>query len=445
MTETPPHRKQLRSQLWVFTRRFLAQEAYGGLALFSAAVIAMVWANSPWSDTYFNLWHTSAGFGIGNFAFNLDLGYWVNDVLMAVFFFVIGMEIKREITVGELSTMKQAAFPVIGAVGGMIVPIIIYSSLNLQPGGESRGFGIPMATDIAFALGFILLVGRRAPLSLKIFLVSLAVIDDLGAILVIAIFYGESLQFAFLGYAAMIFVALLLLNRFGIKKLWPYLLLGIPLWIFVNESGIHATIAGILLAITIPVKSKISSEQFVQACNYEIGLFNRKDKEREGILLHEEQIDSLEMLGSSFEAVQSPMARLERAWHPITSFVVMPLFALANAGIQISGLNSPFITPITLGIVLGLMLGKPIGITGATWLAHRLGWAKKPNAISWQHIFGAGILGGVGFTMSIFITNLSFTELAITSMAKLFILCSSLIMGIVGVVYLLRMSTPSKH
>lgn len=444
MAEIPPHRYQLRSQFVLFTRRFLAQEAYGGLALFAAAVLAMIWANSPWSESYFNLWNTSAGFEIGNLAFNMDLGHWVNDVFMALFFFVIGMEIKREITVGELSTMKQAAFPVIAAVGGMIVPVLIYFSCNIQPDGEIRGFGIPMATDIAFALGFILLVGKRAPLSLKIFLVSLAVIDDLGAILVIALFYGESLQFAFLGYAAIVLIALFLLNRLGIKKLWPYLILGIVLWIFVHQSGIHATIAGVLLAMTIPVRSKISSEQFVQICKYEIDIFNKKDKERKGILLNEEQVDSLEMLGSSYEAVRNPLVRLEKAWHPISSFIVMPVFALANAGIQISGLSSPFITPVTLGIVLGLMLGKPIGITGATYLAHRLGWAKKPNAISWNHVFGASLLGGVGFTMSIFITKLSFADPASISMAKLFILCSSLIMGIVGVLYLMRTGSSRK-
>ncbi len=443
MTEIPSHRYQLRSQFWLFTRRFLAQEAYGGLILFVAAVLAMIWANSPWSESYFNLWHTSAGFEIGNLAFNMDLGHWVNDVLMAFFFFVIGMEIKREITVGELSTVKQAAFPVIAAFGGMIVPVIIYSSLNMQPGGEPHGFGIPMATDIAFALGFILLAGKRAPLSLKIFLVSLAVIDDLGAILVIAVFYGEALQFAFLGYATLVMVALFALNRLGIKKLWPYLLLGIALWICIHQSGIHATIAGVLLAMTLPVRSKISSEQFVQICRYELDNFIERDKERKSILLNEEQVDAVEMLASSYEAVRNPLVRLEKAWHPISSFIVMPVFALANAGIQISGLSSQFITPVTLGIVLGLMLGKPIGITSATYIAHRLGWAKKPNAISWKHVFGAGILGGVGFTMSIFITQLSFEDPATTSMAKLFILCSSLIMGVIGVLYLMR-TGPSK-
>jgi len=267
----------------------------------------------------------------------------------------------------------------------------------------------------------------------------------LGAILIIALFYGESLQFAFIGYAALVIVALFLLNRLGIKKLWPYLLLGIVLWICIHQSGIHATIAGVLLAVTIPVRSKISSEQFVQICKYEIDFFAEKDKKREGILLNEEQVNSVEMLASSYEAVRNPLVRLERAWHPISSFIVMPVFALANAGIQISGLSSPFITPVTLGIVLGLMLGKPIGITGATYLAHRLGWAKKPNAISWRHVFGAGVLGGVGFTMSIFITQLSFTDPATISMAKLFILCSSLTMGIIGVLYLIRAGSPGKR
>ncbi len=426
-----------KAHIFVVVENFLAREAHSGFFLFGAALIAMLLANSAWSSSYFDVWHTPLGLAIGERSLSMDLGRWINDGLMALFFLVIGLEIKRELLVGELSSLRKAAFPIVGAVGGMIVPVLFYTAMNLQAGGQLSGFGIPMATDIAFVLGFLLLLGKRVPLSLKIFIVSLAVIDDLGAVLIIAMFYTGSLDLPALGYAAATLVALIMLNRFGIKKLVPYLLLGILLWFWVEASGIHATIAGILLAVVIPVRSRISSERFLDISRYELDAFDKHEISRKNMLLTDQQQDSLESLEDAYEAVQNPLVRLERSLLPISAFFVMPLFALANAGVQISGMSFTLLSPVSMGILLGLVVGKPLGIVGATYIAWRLGWVQKPASLSWQHIIGAGILGGVGFTMSIFITQLAFEDPSTIALSKLFIVASSLVMGIVGVVYLL--------
>jgi NhaA family Na+:H+ antiporter len=427
---------QTKAQFFVIINNFLSKEAYSGLALFSAALIAMVWANTPWSSTYFDFWHTPIGLEIGNHIIDLELHQWITDGLMAIFFFVIGLEIKRELIVGELSSKRKAAFPFIAAIGGMLVPFLFYISVNLQQDGQISGFGIPMATDIAFVLGFILILGKRVPIALKVFIVTLAVVDDLGAVILIASFYTESLNPAFIGFVALILAALILLNRLGIKELMPYLLLGVALWFFMEGSGIHATIAGVLLALTIPVHSKISTKQFLSICNFAASEIKKGESDRKNILLTPEQQDSLEYMSDSYNAVQSPLVRLEHRLLPFSSFIVMPVFALANAGIQISGINQPIFTPMTLGILLGLILGKPIGIIGATYIGYRLGWIKKPSSCTWKHIIGAGILGGVGFTMSMFITNLAFDNADTMALAKLIIVACSLIMGVAGVMYL---------
>jgi NhaA family Na+:H+ antiporter len=355
---------------------------------------------------------------------------------MALFFLLIGLEIKRELMVGELSSLRKAAFPLVAAVGGVVVPVLFYLAVNLQQDGQLSGFGIPMATDIAFALGFLLLLGSRVPLTLKIFLTSLAVFDDLAAVILIALFYTSSIDLPSLGYAAATLVALVLLNRLGVKKLVPYLLLGILLWFWIEASGIHATIAGILLALTIPVGSRISGERFLDISRYELDAFGKHETNRKNILLTPEQQDSLEAIEDAYEAVQNPLVRLEHRLHPISAFFIIPLFAFANAGVQIAGGAFQLLSPVSLGIVLGLTLGKPLGIIGITYLTERLGWVQKPSSLSWKHIIGAGILGGVGFTMSIFITQLAFEDAAIIASAKLFIVACSLGMGIIGVLYL---------
>ena len=426
-----------KAHIFVVVENFLAREAHSGFLLFGAALIAMLLANSAWSSSYFDVWHTPLSLAIGERSLSMDLGHWINNGLMALFFLVIGLEIKRELLVGELSSLRKAAFPIVGAVGGMIVPALFYIVANIQAGGQLSGFGIPMATDIAFVLGFLLLLGKRVPLSLKIFIVSLAVIDDLGAVLIIAVFYTGSLDLPALGYAAATLAALVMLNRFGIKKLVPYLLLGVLLWFWVEASGIHATIAGILLAAVIPVRSRISGERFLDISRYELEAFDKHEINRKNMLLTDQQQDSLESLEDAYEAVQNPLVRLERRLQPISAFFVMPLFALANAGVQISGASFTLLSPVSLGILLGLVAGKPLGIVGATYIAWRLGWVQKPASLSWQHIIGAGILGGVGFTMSIFITQLAFDDPSTIALSKLIIVVSSLVMGIVGVVYLL--------
>jgi len=431
-------RDKTKSHVFVVIENFLAKEAYSGFLLFGAALLAMILANSPWSDSYFDLWHTSGGLSIGDHKLEMDLSHWVNDGLMAIFFLLIGLEIKRELVVGELSTLRKAAFPLVGALGGMLVPVLFYLLVNRQSGGDISGFGIPMATDIAFALGVLLLLGNRIPSALKVFLVSLAVVDDLGAIILIAVFYTSSLDLAALGYAGITLVGLIMLNRTGINEILPYLVLGIVLWFWVWESGIHPTIAGVLLAITIPVRARIDSNRFLDICRGELNSFDRSGFNRKDMLLTSEQQDSLEKLEDAYEAVQNPLVRLEHRIHPISAFIAMPIFALANAGVQISGLSSSVFNSVSLGIVLGLVVGKPLGIVGATYFAARMGWVQKPAAISWKHIFGAAMLGGVGFTMSIFIAYLAFEDADLVSSAKIFILASSLIMGIIGALYLLR-------
>jgi NhaA family Na+:H+ antiporter len=438
MAKINDNKYNTRPRISVVIENFLAKESLSGVFLFGAALIAMIWANSFLSATYFDLWNTHVSLNIGSHAIDMSLGHWINDGLMALFFLLIGLEIKREIMVGELSSLRQAAFPVVAAVGGVALPALFYILVNLQQGGQMSGFAIPMATDIAFVLGFLLILGSRVPLSLKIFITSIAVVDDLVAIAVIAIFYTGSIDFASLGYAAIVIAALILMNRTGIKKLMPYLLLGGVLWFFVEASGIHATIAGVALALTIPVRSRITGDQFLNVCRIELTQFKQEESNRKSILLTSRQQDALEEVQDAYDAVQNPLVRLEHQLHPFSAFIVMPIFALANAGVQISGVQFSILQPVSLGIILGFVFGKPLGIIGITYLAARFGWVKKPESLSWKHIIGAGMLCGVGFTMSIFITNLAFEDAAMISLAKLTIVACSLLMGIAGVFYLWR-------
>lgn len=438
MAKVCDNKYNTKTRFSVVIENFLAKESLSGTFLFGAALIAMVWANSFLAGAYFDLWNIHISLGIGSHAIDMSLGHWINDGLMALFFLLIGLEIKREMMVGELSSLRQAAFPVVAAIGGVTLPAIFYILINLQQGGQMSGFAIPMATDIAFVLGFLLILGSRVPLSLKIFITSIAVVDDLVAIAVIAIFYTGSIDFASLGYAAIVIAALVVMNRTGIKKLLPYLMLGIVLWFFVQASGIHATIAGVALALTIPVRSRISGSQFLNVCSVELADFKQEEDNSESILLTSRQQDALEEVQDAYDAVQNPLVRLEHQLHPFSAFIVMPIFALANAGVQISGVEFSILQPVTLGIIVGLVFGKPLGIIGFTYLASRFGWVKKPDTLSWKHIIGAGLLCGVGFTMSVFITNLAFEDAAMISLAKLAIVACSLLMGIIGVLYLRR-------
>lgn len=424
-------RSYIRPALGTF-QYFLREEAFSGILLLLATALALIWANSAWGSHYDTLWQTKVGFNAGSFSLSKPLILWINDGLMAVFFFVVGLEIKREIQVGELSRPRQALFPIVAAFGGMLVPALIYISFNYG-GAAEHGWGIPMATDIAFALGILSLMGKRAPLGLKIFLTAVAIVDDIGAVLVIAMFYSGSLQTGALLAAGVIFLLLILLNRLKVRSPLPYAFLGAFLWLAVLQSGVHATVAGVLLATTIPSKQRINSQGFVRDSRAYLDSFEKADAPGPDILPNKEQRAALHALETVAESVSSPLQRLEHAMHPWVALAIMPVFALANAGVALSGVGLASLFQVeSAGIIFGLVFGKQIGITGFTWLGSRLGWISKPAGISWRQIYGASWLAGIGFTMSLFITSLAFSQVELIAQAKVSILLASLISAIGG-------------
>lgn len=416
---------------------FFRSEAAGGILLFVCAILAMIVANSPLSHYYFEFRELDFGIKFGEYFIGMSLHHWLNDVFMSVFFLVVGLEIKREFLFGELVGFKKAAFPVLAALGGMIIPGIIYFGLNIGTPSQN-GFGIPMATDIAFALGVMMLLGKRVPAALKVFLVTLAVADDLGAIIVIGVFYTSNFSFAYFIASIVIFGILVLLNRKDVRSLTPYLIIGVFLWLTVHSAGIHATIAAVALAFTIPVKPKDDGKQFLgKVSSSFMPLFLAKDKERDSILLDHAQLDVLNSIIKGSKNVQNPLLRLEHALQPWSNFLIMPLFGFANAGVKI-GENINFgVDHIMLGIILGLVIGKPIGILIFTFLCHKLNIAQKPSSVSWINILGAGMLAGIGFTMSIFVSNLAFSNPLSTDLSKLSILIASSLAGILGSLFLI--------
>lgn len=366
-------------------RRFLSSEAAGGVVLMVVAAIALVVANSPGADAYFDTLNAYVG--------GLSVLHWINDGLMAVFFLLVGLEIKREMLDGQLSTWSRRVLPGIAAAGGMLVPALIYVVLNSGSPETLRGWAIPAATDIAFALGVISLLGKRVPGSLKIFLATLAILDDLGAVVIIAVFYTAELSGLYLGLAGVTVAALFALNRFGVKTLAPYLVLGAVLWWFVLRSGVHATLAGVLLAQTIPI-TRTPTEP---------------------------------------ESATSPLHRLEHAIAPLVAFAIVPVFGFANAGVSFAGTSAAaLLVPLPLGIAAGLFLGKQIGVFGLSWVAIRLNWADLPAGASWPQLYGVALLCGIGFTMSLFIGLLAFDDPAIQEAAKLGVLMGSLLSGVTG-------------
>ncbi|WP_110581418.1 sodium/proton antiporter NhaA [Helicobacter cinaedi] len=417
---------------------FIRAESFSGIFLFFCAVSAMIVANSPFADVYKNFWEQPFGFSFAGHFYGFSIHDWINDVLMSVFFLMVGLEIKRELLFGDLSGFAKAAFPVIGAIGGMVVPGVIYYVMNANT-PSYHGFGIPMATDIAFALGVILLLGKRVPLALKVFLVTLAVADDLGAIAVIAVFYPspEGLHFAYLFAAFGIVAFLVVLNRFGVRRLDVYLGVGIILWFCVHHGGIHATIAAVALAFCIPVKPKIQSKDFIEVVRQLMQVFVDKEKERKNILLDTEQMSAINELSHDFTKVQNPLLRLEHALQPSCAYFIMPLFAFANAGVNIQAEVNFNIDHIMLGIILGLVVGKPLGILGLTFVCEKLKIASRPEGVTWSHMFGAGMLAGIGFTMSMFVGNLAFDDPSSADVAKVAILLASSIAGVVGSMFLL--------
>ena len=414
-------------------QKFINKEALSGILLFVATVAAVIVANSSLGQAYYDLWHLPLGLNIGEIEVSMTLTYWIDDALMALFFLMVGLEIKREMLIGELSTVKKASFPLIAAVGGMAVPALIYVAFNPS---NPLGFGVPMATDIAFALGILMLLGKRVNPALKLFLVALAVVDDLGAVLVVATVYTSEIQSQYFLHAGIIYALIWILNKRGVTNLLPYLLLGIALWVYIHAIGIHATIAGVLLAFAIPIGSKIDEKEFIDDTRQSIDDFE-KNMDPVPVLNHH-QIDALETIGYGYDKVQNPLVRLEHNLHGLSAFFIMPLFAFSNAGVLIDFSTVYANLPIVLGVVVGLVIGKPVGILGFTYLAHKFKLVQKPDSISWSEILAVGFIAGIGFTMSIFITHLAFLSEEVISAVKLGVFGASFVAAVIGVILLLR-------
>ncbi len=409
---------------------FFQQEAMGGILLLLTAVAALVWSNLA-AASYRTFWHQEFTLTFGASSLGFPLIEWINDGLMAVFFLLVGLEIKREVRGGELSGARQAALPIFAALGGMVVPAALFALLN---GGQPslRGWGIPMATDIAFALGVLALLGSRVPVSVKVFLSALAIADDLGAVLVIALFYSGGIAWAWLGGAMALFGLMLALNRLGIRHLGVYGALFVFLWFAFHHSGIHATVAGVLAAFAIPGRSRIDRPVFVRRTRSLLDEFENSGSD--DLFLSDNQDDALRGIERNCERVATPLQRLEHMLHPFVALGVMPVFALANAGIVLgadamAGLGS---NRIAMGVLLGLLVGKPLGIMGACWLVLKFKIADLPRGADMRHLAGASLLGGIGFTMSLFIAGLAFGEGPMLQDAKVGILSASLLSGLLG-------------
>ncbi|NLV17175.1 MAG: Na+/H+ antiporter NhaA [Syntrophomonadaceae bacterium] len=426
---------QPRWQVFKPVSKFIEKGMAGSLLLLLATVIALTWANSPYADSYYGLWNTNIVIGIGDYQFAAALGHWINDGLMAIFFLVIGLEVKREFLVGELSTPQKATLPIVAALGGMIVPALIYTIFNFS-GTGAHGWGIPMATDIAFALGCVMALGRLIPLSLKVFLLALAVVDDLGAILVIAFFYTDKINLMGLAASAIVLSVLWMLNKRGVRRTYPFVILGILLWVTVLLSGVHATIAGVLLALTIPARARYGKELFKDKTSSLITSI--PDKDFDIMLVDETEKRIISQLKHAVDNIETPLQKLEDALQPFASYFIIPVFALANAGVNFleGGNGMGILNPVTIGVVAGLVLGKQLGISLFSWAAVKIGIAVLPEGVRWSQMWGMGCLAGIGFTMSLFITNLAFNQPMLAYQAKIGILSGSMLSAIIGTLIL---------
>jgi len=421
---------------------FIHQQTTSGLLLMATAVVALILANGPLASDYAHFIHTPVNFGAGSWTLQMSLHHLINDGLMALFFFVVGLELKREILVGELANPRNAVLPIGAAIGGMLVPALIYFAIN--PSGDATiGWGIPMATDIAFAIGALALLASRVPKALITFLVALAIVDDLGAVLVIALFYTDTISLGPLSAAAGLFALLIAFNLSGIRRTTPYLMVAALLWYALLQSGVHATLAGILGAFAVPAFPRYNPERFSQHVKELMQRFDASHKPGQSIMTNDELRGIVQTLENGVRSVEAPLQRLERAWHMPVAYLVIPIFALANAGIPVAldSLSETFTHPVMLGVSIGLILGKFIGITGVCWVLLKLDVAVLPKDTRFTQIAGVSLLAGIGFTMSIFVAELGFagqTELLL--MAKTGILIASFLAGLAGFIWLYLVS-----
>ena len=425
----------------IHLKRTISLPLNSGILLIIAAVLALLVANSPWSDVYNSLWQHEISFRIGNFnLFNhgghpLTLMSFINDALMAVFFFVVGLEIKREILVGELSSIRKALLPIVAACGGMLFPVLIYYYITKGTPAES-GLAIPMATDIAFSLGVLSLFGNRVPVSLKIFLTAFAVVDDIGGIFVIALFYTSCLNTIFIVYSIFVLLFLLMCNAMNINNKWPYIVGGIVLWYCFMQSGIHSTISGVVVALTIPAIPRVKIGSYISHIHQSVDKIPESDKEC--IILSHDQINALNSIKSASDKVISPLQSLEDSLSSFVSNFIMPLFAFANAGVVLTASHGGIeIGQITWAVMLGLVIGKFVGIYMFTWLVVKLGFASLGKGMTWKNLIGICMLGGIGFTVSLFIANLSFVEAEhLLNEAKMGVLFGTVMAGLLGYIIL---------
>ncbi|MBL8001831.1 MAG: Na+/H+ antiporter NhaA [Flavobacteriales bacterium] len=423
---------------------FMHHEGAGGILLFAASIAALLWANSPWHAAYHHLWELPFSVDVAGHRLERTLHHWINDGLMAMFFFVVGLELKREMVGGELSDPRKALLPVAAGFGGMVAPALIYLLFN-PPGTElARGWGVPMATDIAFALGILALLGDKVPAALKVFLATVAIADDLGSVLVIAFFYTEQIGWAYLAIGGGALALLIAANLLGVRSPVFFGVIGIGLlWTAFLLSGVHATIAGVLAALTIPARTRLSEPEFLARLRR---LTDRFEGQAPNGLptLTAEQMGTITAIKQAAAHAETPLQRLEQALHPLVAFVVLPLFALANAGVELpSDLPGAMEGTVFLGVLLGLLIGKPLGILATCWVLVRVRLARMSGGIRWGHLVGMSVLAGVGFTMSLFINELAFRDPDMVQQAKLAILMASLIAGAIGYLWLRSRAEPA--
>jgi Na+:H+ antiporter, NhaA family len=423
------------SPLSVFAR-FAHSQSFGSVLLLLATTAALLLANSRWSDIYFGLLHIEVGVSWAGASFDRSIQHWINDLLMVVFFFVVGLEIKRELVAGQLSSVKKAAVPVVAAVGGMVVPALLYAWLN--PGGEAAaGWGIPMATDIAFALGVLAIFGARVPIGLKVFLTALAIVDDLGAVLVIALFYTQGIYWPGLAVAVVFLAAIALANRLRVGHPVIYLGLALGVWAGVLTSGVHATVAGVLVAMLVPVRSRLDPREFLDLTEDRLSRLRTARLTADSLLEDRWQLDAISDLRRVASEMRPPGLALEETFHGFVAFIILPLFAFFNAGVDVgAGFVDALGHPVALGIILGLVAGKMVGVTLFTWAAVVLGRAERPEGVSWAQIYGGSCLAGIGFTMSMFVTQLAFVSPENLARAKVGILAASVVAAAIGTIVL---------